>query len=101
MERKRGSDSEQQPFVQTFTFDGKENLNPDERGRGEYKSKSKWHKENLVVEGTLQGSGGGQSQDTRVKQELALSKDGQVLTVKIARTTPQGTTNLKQTFQKQ
>jgi len=101
LERKRGSDPAIQPIVQTFTLDGKENLNADERGRGEYKSKTKWHKENLVIEGTLQGSGGSQSQDTKIKQELALSKDGQSLTVKISRTTPQGTATLKQTFVKQ
>jgi hypothetical protein len=101
VERKRDSEGGQPPVVQTFTLDGKENVNPDDRGRGEYKSKAKWHKENLVIDGTQHGGGGGQSTETRVKQELSLSKDGQVLTVKTSRTTSQGTLSLKQTFKKQ
>ena len=41
------------------------------------------------------------SYSDEIKQELALSKDGQSLTVKISRITPQGTATLKQTFKKQ
>jgi hypothetical protein len=101
MDRKRNLGTGQLPVTQTFTLDGKENSNPDERGRGEYKSKTKWHKESLVIDGTQQGSGGGRSLETRIKQELSLSKDGQVLTIKTSRITPQGTMTLKQTFKKQ
>jgi hypothetical protein len=101
MARKRNPGTDQPPVIQIFTLDGKENVNPDERGRGEYKSKSKWHKESLVIDGNLDASGGGRSSEVHVKQELSLSKDGQILTVKTSRTTTQGTVSLKQTFKKQ
>jgi hypothetical protein len=100
VERKRGS-GEQVPVEQKFTLDGNPNSNPDERGRGEFVSKAKWHKEKLEIEGNLNISIGGRNIPTRVKQEFSLSKDGQVLTVKTSRMVDQGTSTTQQTFQKQ
>ncbi len=89
------------PVEQVFTFDGKSNSNTDERGRGEYISKMKWHKETLVIDGKVNVSSGEKNITSQVKLEFGLSKDGKVLTLKATRTTQQGILNLKQTFQKQ
>src|SRR6185503_17598901 len=69
---------------QKFSLDGKEDTNAMPMGRGgqmQFKSKSKWDKDTLVIEGggTLSTPNG----DREIKQKLeySLSADGKVLTV--------------------
>ena len=100
MERRRGGDSKEEPITQVFTLDGKENTNPDDRGRSEFTSTAKWNKKSIVIEGTQPASVGGRELQMKFKEELSLSKDGQTLTIKTSRMTPRGTLTIKQTFKK-
>ncbi len=100
MERNREGDLNEKPVAQVFTFDGTENVNPDDRGSGTFKSKSKWNKSNFVIEGTQRVTSGNRDLEMKVKEELSLSKDGQVMTIKITRQTPMGQSSVKQTFKK-
>jgi len=100
IERKWSRDGKEQSVQQSFTLDGSENRNPDDMGRGEFKSKTKWHKSSLVTEGNQQMATGSRDIAMRVKQEFSLSKDGQLLTVKTTRDTPRGQMNTKQIFRK-
>ncbi len=100
MVRRTGADEKAQPVTQVFTLDGKENTNPDDRGRSEFASKAKWSKKNIVIEGTQQSSFGGRDMEMKFKEELSLSKDGQTLTIKTSRMTQRGTLTIKQTFKK-
>jgi hypothetical protein len=101
MERRQGLGTDEEPIIQTFSLDGKENTNPDDRGRGEFKSKAKWGKSNLVIEGVQRSSFGGRDLEMRLKEDLSLSKDGRVLTIKTSITTPNGPITVKQTFKKE
>ncbi len=100
IERKWTRDGNERSVVQTFALDGSENRNPDDTGRGEVSSKTKWHKSTLVTEGSQQTSAGNGDVEMQVKQEFSLSKDGKVLTVKTTRQTPTGQLSIKQFFHK-
>jgi hypothetical protein len=98
--RKWDRNGKERNVTQSFTFDQKENQNESIFGGGEFISKTKWHKKSLVTEGTQQTSMGNREVTFRVKEEYSLSKDGQTLTLKTARTTPGGQIAIKQTFKK-
>ncbi len=98
--RKWNRDGKPHQVMQTFTLDGKENDNETNAGGGDFRSKTKWHKRDLVTEGTQQISTGNRNFEIHVKEEFSLSKDGQVLTLKTSRITPGGQMQIKQTFSK-
>jgi len=86
---------------QTFTFDGKENINPAPMGRGQLTSKSHWEGEQLVIEGTQKMSTQKGDFEISTKEVYALSADGKVLTITATRSTPQGDRTTKRVFNKQ
>jgi hypothetical protein len=90
---------ERPPVEQKFTLDGKENTNTSQRG--ELKSKSKWAKDKLVVEGTQKVTTPNGEFEMEIKDEYSLSADGKVLTVSTTRTTPGGEQTSKQVYNKQ
>jgi hypothetical protein len=100
IERRRGPALGGRPIVQVFAFDGNVKSNPDDLGRGIVQSKARWSKSKLVVEGTQSIAWDGQDYQLRIKRELSLSKDGQVLTIKTSLHTPTGPVGIKQTFRK-
>ena len=98
--RKIVAGGEERPAIeQKFTLDGKENTNTSQRG--ELKSKSKWNKDTLVVEGTQKMTTPNGEFEMEVKDEYSLSADGKVLTVSTTRTTPGGEQTSKQVYIKQ
>ena len=90
---------------QKFSLDGKEDTNAMPMGRGgqfQFKSKSKWDKDTLVIEGggTLSTPNG--EREIKQKLEYSLSGDGKVLTVQRTRPGRDGEMQtLKQVFNKQ
>lgn len=90
---------ERPPIEQKFTLDGKENVNSS--GRGELKSKSKWNKDKLVIEGSQKVNTPNGEFEIEIKDEYSLSADGKVLTVTTTRTTPGGEQTAKQVYNKQ
>ena len=99
--RKFNRNGEQRQVSQSFTLDGEENSNRDATGSGELLSKSKMHKNSIVIEGTRRLSMGGRSVEAHFKDEYSLSKDRRTLTVKSGLQTPRGMTEIKQTFSRQ
>ena len=85
---------------ESYTLDGKENMNRDEAGRVELKAKAKWRKNGLVIDGVQQISTGNRTMEIRIKQELSLSKDGRQLTVTTSRESTRGQIVSKQIFTK-
>ena len=65
------------------------------------KSKSKWNKDRLVIEGTQKFNSPRGPLDVEVKEEFSLSADGKNLTVQTTRNTPMGENTIKQVFNKQ
>jgi hypothetical protein len=116
--RKTTVGGEERPALeQRFTLDGKENTNPapqmGRRGGGpgggpgggggtppQIKSKSKWDKNSLVIEGTMKVSTPNGEFDIETKDVYSLSADGKVLTVTTTRTTPQGDNTTKTVYNK-
>ena len=99
--RKVNFNGQDRSTEQKFSLDGSENTNPAMMGRGELKSKSKWKKDKLVTEGTQQVTTPNGDFEIGVIEELSLSEDGKVLTIKTTRSTPQGENTSKQVFNKQ
>ena len=98
--RKIVAGGEERPATeQKFTLDGKENTNTSQRG--ELKSKSKWNKDTLVVQGTQKVTTPNGEFEIEIKDEYSLSADGKVLTVSTTRTTPGGEQTSKQVYNKQ
>ena len=98
--RKIVAGGEERPATeQKFTLDGKENTNTSQRG--ELKSKSKWNKDTLVVQGTQKVTTPNGEFELEIKDEYSLSADGKVLTVSTTRTTPGGEQTSKQVYNKQ
>jgi hypothetical protein len=86
-----------------YTLDGKENSNPMPFGRGgqsTMKSKSKWSKDTLVIDGSGTVSTPNGEFDISIKTEYSLSADGKVLTITTTRSTPQGDNTSKQVYNK-
>jgi hypothetical protein len=91
---------------QKFSLDGKENSNPMPAGRGGQsvlKSKAKWDKEALVIEGSSTVSTPDGEREIKQKLEYSLSADGHVLTLQRTRSGRQGQGDftVKQVFNKQ
>ncbi len=101
--RKFSRGGQERSLEQKFTLDGQENTNPAGMGRGgsgELKSKSKWNKDSLVIEGTQKVSSLRGDFEVQVKEEFSLSADGKTLTVHTTRNTPMGENTMKQVFNK-
>jgi len=102
--RKFSRRGQERSVEQKFTLDGQENTNTAGMGRagsGELKSKSKWNKDRLVIEGTQKINSPRGEFDVQVKEEFSLSADGKILTVQTTRDTPTGENTIKQVFNKQ
>jgi hypothetical protein len=91
----------EQTITQKFALDGSQNTNPSSNGRGEFVSTSTWKNNKLTNLGTQTVTSQQQSNDTTLKEEYSLSKDGKVLTIKTTRTTQRGSTSSKQVFNRQ
>jgi len=91
----------EQTITQKFALDGSQNTNPSSNGRGEFVSTSTWKNNKLTNLGTQTVALQEQSNDTTLREEYSLSKDGKVLTIKTTRTTQRGSTNSKQVFNRQ
>ena len=100
IERRRGPALAGKPVTQVFALDGSVNSNSDDLGRGTVQSRARWSKSRLVIEGIQSIARGSQDYQMRIKRELSLSKDRQVLTVKTSLQTPSGPVGVKQTFRK-
>ncbi len=100
IERKRGLSPVAKPVTQVFAFDGAVHSNPDDLGRGTFESRAKWSKNHLVIEGTQQVASRDRDFDLKFKEELSLSKDGQVLFIKTSLHSQTGPISIKQTFKK-
>src|SRR5207247_3592228 len=101
--RKFSRRGQERSVEQKFTLDGQENTNTGGMGRagsGELKSKSKWNKDSLVIEGTQKVSSPRGDFEVQVKEEFSLSADGKTLTVHTTRNTPMGENTMKQVFNK-
>jgi len=64
------------------------------------KARTRWNKSNLVIDGSQQVTSSGRDFVVKIKQELSLPKNGQVLTIKTSRTLPSGPVTIKQTFKR-
>ncbi len=100
IERRWRRDGRQQSVTRSFALDGSESTNPSDTGNGELKSKTKWKKSTLIIEGDQRAGTGNRDMDIHVKQEFTLSKDGTQMTVKMTRANMRGVWLLKQTFRK-
>jgi hypothetical protein len=92
------------PVEMKYTLDGKENSNPFRMGRfGEstMKSRSKWNKNKLVIEGSAAISTPNGEFDLGRKEEWELSADGKVLTITVTDSNPMGDRTSKQVYNKQ
>jgi hypothetical protein len=101
--RKVSRRGQERSVEQKFTLDGQDNTNPAGMGRagsGELKSKAKWNKDRLVIEGTQKINSPRGDFDLQVKEEFSLSADGKTLTVQTTRDTPMGENTSKQVFTK-
>jgi hypothetical protein len=101
--RKFSRGDQERSVEQKFTLDGKENTNPAGMGRSgsaEFKSKSKWNKDRLVIEGTQKFNSPRGPLEVEVTEEFSLSADGKTLTVQTTRNTPTGENTSKQVFNK-
>ena len=108
---------ERPPVEQKFTLDGKENTNAAPMGgfgrRGgqggpgggggappQMKSKSKWEKNTLVIDGTMKMNTPNGEVEIGLKDVYSLSADGKVLTVTTTRDTPMGENTYKTVYNK-
>ena len=89
-----------QPLIsrESFTLDGEDKVVRNSEGKVESKSKTKWHKKELRIESTHYVSTGRRTVKVRVRQELSLSEDGQMLNLKTTQEIPTGRIIIKQTF---
>ncbi len=91
-------------FQQIFKLDGSESVNRAlSHGGGELKSRTSWQKEKLVTLGSQEpaGSNNAARASVVVKQELTLSKDSKMLTVKTRRSSARGQVTTTEIFTRQ
>ncbi len=100
IERTSGTAAGSRPLTQVFALDGSVNSNPDDLGRGTVQSRAKWNRNRLVIEGTQSIVWRGRNYEMKLKRELSLSKDGQILTVNTSLQVPTGPIGIKQSFRK-
>jgi len=99
--RKSEVGDQQREIQQSFALDGGEHSMPSPLGRGEMLVKTSVKKDKLTNEGKQTVQMGGREIKMSYKEEFALSKDGQTLTVKTRRQMPMGTINSKWVYHKQ
>jgi hypothetical protein len=88
----------EQEIVQTFSWQGALNSNPDWMGRGTYTCRTSWEKNKLVNLGSVEISSYDGERDMAVREEYSLADKGKTLLIKIKRQSSQGETTLKRVF---
>jgi hypothetical protein len=83
---------------QKFALDGSQCLNLASDGQGEFVSRTSRKKSKLIHSGTETLTMTEQRTEISVTEEYSISKNGNKLTLKTMRVTPQGVTTLKQVF---
>jgi hypothetical protein len=98
--RKFVSSGEEQNVSQTFNLDGRQSLNRASDGDGELETRSSWEKGKLINVGaqTIPSEFG--RDETTLKEEYSLSKNGKTLTIKTMRVFPSIMIKTKQLFYK-
>jgi hypothetical protein len=91
-------DEKKQEFRQVYKLDGSESINPGFRVGGEFRSRTSWEKDKLVILGMQKGSNDDIASEIVIKCELTLSKDGKTLTLKTIQSGMGGGSSLKQVF---
>ncbi len=100
LERQWTQNGQPQSAKESFTLDGRENVNRDGAGNVEVRSKTRWRKNGLIIDGVQQISAGKRPMQVRVRQELSLSKDGRQLIVTTSTESTRGQLVNRQVFKK-